>query len=78
MWVGQGMKTQATVTDDIPQKTPKKAFATPGAWAEAGALVRTHRKRLMLGMVLMLISRLAGMVLPWMSGYVIDDWIRTP
>ena len=63
------------MTDDIPQKTPKKAFATPAAWAEAVALVRTHRKRLMLGMVLMLISRLAGMVLPWMSGYVIDDVI---
>ncbi len=59
----------------MPQKAPKKAFASPDAWAEAGALVRAHRKGLMLGMVLMLISRLAGMVLPWMSGYVIDDVI---
>ena len=75
MRVSRGTKTQVTVTDDIPQKTPKKAFASPGAWAEAVALVRAHRKRLMLGMVLMLISRLAGMVLPWMSGYVIDDVI---
>ena len=75
MRVSRGTKTQVTVTDDIPQKTPKKAFATPAAWAEAVALVRAHRKRLMLGMVLMLISRLAGMVLPWMSGYVIDDVI---
>ena len=75
MRVGRRTRTQVTMTDDIPQKARKKAFATPGAWAEARALVRAHRKRLMLGMVLMLISRLAGMVLPWMSGYAIDDVI---
>ena len=59
---------------DTPQKT-KKPFATPGAWDEARALVRTHRNRLVLGLGLMLVSRLAGLVLPWMSGYVIDDVI---
>lgn len=63
------------MADDTPQQIKKKGFATPGAWAEARTLVRTHRDRLILGMVLMLISRGAGFVVPAMSGYVIDDVI---
>ena len=62
------------MADDTPQKA-KKQFATPGAWDEARKLVHAHRNRLMLGLVLMLVSRLAGLVLPWMSGYVVDDVI---
>ena len=65
------------MADDTPQKTKKKGFATPGAWDEARALVRAHRSRLILGMVLMLISRGAGFVVPGMSGYVVDDVIGT-
>ena len=63
------------MADDTPQQIKKKGFATPGAWAEARTLVRTHRDRLILGMVLMLISRGAGFVVPAMSGYVVDDVI---
>ncbi len=64
------------MADDTPQKTTaKKRLVTPGAWAEAKALVHQHRHRLLLGMVLMLISRLAGLVLPGLSGYVVDDVI---
>ena len=62
------------MADDTPKKV-KKPFATSGAWDEARTLLHAHRKRLMLGMILMLVSRMAGMVLPWMSGYVIDDVI---
>ena len=62
------------MADDTPQTT-RKSFATAGAWDEARALVRAHRKRLILGMVLMLVSRLAGLVLPGMSATVIDDVI---
>ena len=62
------------MADDTPQKA-KKPFATPGAWDEARKLVYAHRKRLILGLALMLVSRLAGLVLPWMSGYVVDDVI---
>jgi subfamily B ATP-binding cassette protein MsbA len=61
----------AMADDTLTKK--KKQFATPGAWAEAKSLVHTHRRRLILGMGLMLVSRLAGMVLPGMTGYVIDD-----
>ena len=63
------------MADDTPQQIKKKGFATPGAWAEARTLVRTHRNRLILGMGLMLISRGAGFVVPAMLGYVVDDVI---
>ena len=57
-------------------RSPKaKRFVTSDAWEEARSLVIAHRYRLLLGLVLMLISRMAGLVLPWMSGYVVDDVI---
>src|SRR5256886_6220522 len=36
---------------------PKKAAITPGAWQEARALIYAHRKRLSLGLVLLLVNR---------------------
>ena len=45
-------------------KAPKKKAFTAGAWEEARGLIWTHRKRLALGLLLMLINRLAGFVLP--------------
>ena len=56
-------KDTAAMADDTPKKK-KKPFVTSGAWAEARSLIHAHRKRLMLGMALMLVSRMAGMVLP--------------
>jgi subfamily B ATP-binding cassette protein MsbA len=44
-----------------------------GAWAEARVLVWKHRWRLALGLLLMTVSRLAGLVLPATSKYLIDD-----
>jgi ATP-binding cassette, subfamily B, putative efflux pump len=44
-----------------------------GALAEARALVWIHRKRLALGLVLMVINRLAGLVLPTTTKYLMDD-----
>ena len=44
-------------------------------WREAGELVWAHRFRLSLGLGLMLVSRLAGLVLPASSKYLIDDCI---
>ena len=54
---------------------PKKKRLTAGAWQEAREIVWRYRHRLALGLVLMLTSRLAGLVLPGMTGYVIDDVI---
>src|SRR6185436_4864845 len=45
------------------------------AWREFRELVWVHRKRLSIGLTLMMISRLAGIVLPALSKYVIDDVI---
>ncbi len=53
----------------------KKKRLTGAAWQEARELVWRHRFRLLLGLVMMLMSRGAGLVLPAMSRYVIDDVI---
>ncbi len=50
-----------------------KRKLTSGAWEEARALVRRYRSRLVLGLVLILVSRLTGLVVPAMTGYVIDE-----
>ena len=52
-----------------------KRRLTAGAWQEARALVWRYRYRLALGLLLMLVSRGAGFVLPAMTRYVIDDVI---
>jgi subfamily B ATP-binding cassette protein MsbA len=54
---------------------PKKKTNFGNAWAEARQLVWAHRGRLGLGLVLMLINRLAGLVLPATSKFLIDDVI---
>jgi subfamily B ATP-binding cassette protein MsbA len=50
----------------------KKRVGWSVVWREARALIWAHRRRLALGMVLMLVSRLAGLVLPASSKYLID------
>ena len=45
------------------------------AWQEARALVWARRGRLFFGLVLMLVNRLAGLVLPGASKYLIDEVI---
>ena len=52
-----------------------KKRLTAGAWQEARALIWRYRYRLALGLLLMLVSRAAGFVLPAMTRYVIDDVI---
>jgi subfamily B ATP-binding cassette protein MsbA len=54
---------------------PKKKTNVANAWAEARELVWAHRGRLALGLVLMLVNRLAGLVLPASSKFLIDDVI---
>jgi len=55
---------------------PEKKKVTPGAaMREARLLIHQHRGRLVTGLVLMLVSRLAGLVLPSSAKYVIDDVI---
>jgi subfamily B ATP-binding cassette protein MsbA len=54
----------------------KKSVSLSAAWREARALVWAHRRRLTLGLALMLVSRLAGLVLPASTKYLIDDVIN--
>jgi ABC-type multidrug transport system fused ATPase/permease subunit len=53
----------------------KRKMNVANAWAEARELVWAHRGRLALGIVLMLINRLAGLVLPASSKFLVDDVI---
>ena len=55
-------------------KGKKKAF-TAGAWEEARGLIWAHRKRLAIGLLLMLVNRLSGLVLPTSTKYLMDDVI---
>ena len=55
--------------------TEKKKLRWSAAWQEARALIWARRWRLSLGLGLMLINRLAGLVLPASSKYLIDDVI---
>ena len=55
-------------------KKPKKPkYDTKRAWAEARALIWAHRRSVAIGLVLMLISRAAGFVLPASTKFVIDN-----
>src|SRR5687767_11041632 len=54
---------------------PKKKIDSAAAWREFRELMWVHRRRLSIGLTLMMISRMAGIVLPALSKYVIDDVI---
>jgi len=51
----------------------RKTKVTAGALAEARALIWAHRKRLALGLSLMLVNRAAGLVLPATSKWLMDE-----
>jgi subfamily B ATP-binding cassette protein MsbA len=52
---------------------PKKKGLSAEAWVEARALIWKHRGRLALGLVVMLIGRLAGLVLPYTTKLLMDN-----
>jgi len=57
----------------VADKKPKPNYSN--AWHEARQLIWQHRRRLALGLGLMLVNRLAGLVLPASSKYLIDHVI---
>ncbi len=68
------MRIRITGTSgDSGKKTKKTNFAN--AWVEARQLIWAHRSRLALGLALMVANRLAGLVLPASSKFLIDDVI---
>ena len=64
---------RSTVSASVSGPQPKKRVTAADAWREARELVWAHRRRLGLGLILMLISRLAGLVLPASSKWLIDE-----
>jgi subfamily B ATP-binding cassette protein MsbA len=53
----------------------KRRFKFSEVWEEARVLVWTHRRRLALGLALMLVNRVVGLVLPATSKFLVDDVI---
>src|SRR6266853_4174922 len=56
-------------------KPKKKKVSPTDAWRDARELIWSHRYRLALGMLLMVVNRLVGLILPASSKYLIDDVI---
>jgi subfamily B ATP-binding cassette protein MsbA len=65
-------RSAAAVRADEPSK---KKVDYSNAWQEARSLIVARRGRLVLGLALMLVNRLAGLILPATSKYLIDDVI---
>jgi ABC-type multidrug transport system fused ATPase/permease subunit len=56
-------------------ETAKPKYDSQRAWAEARALIWEHRRSVSIGLVLMLISRAAGFVLPASTKWLMDEVI---
>ncbi|MFI5210252.1 MAG: ABC transporter ATP-binding protein [Gemmatimonadales bacterium] len=54
----------------------KKKVSADAAWRESRALLYTYRWRLLLGLVLMLVNRAAGLVLPAIPKWLIDHALK--
>ena len=67
-------RTSSASTDPV-KAAAKKKIDSAAACREFRELVWVHRRRLAIGLTLMMISRLSGIVLPALSKYVIDDVI---
>src|SRR5262245_47823179 len=65
-----GRSTVRTAAMETAKKPRPNASA---AWREARELIWRHRRRLAIGLALMLVSRLAGLVLPATSKWLIDE-----
>jgi subfamily B ATP-binding cassette protein MsbA len=71
----RGARQAPGATPGEPRANGARKKITSGAVEEARSLVWKHRNRLLLGLVLMVINRLAGLVLPTTSKYLMDDVI---
>src|SRR5829696_6206484 len=69
-----GERSGRSIVGPYSMEPPKKKkVSASAAWREARELVWAHRRRLGLGLALMLVSRLAGLVLPASSKWLIDE-----
>jgi len=63
------------MSSETKNDNEEKKKITAAAWRDARELVWAHRYRLAFGMLLMVVNRLMGLVLPASSKYLIDDVI---
>jgi subfamily B ATP-binding cassette protein MsbA len=66
---------RSTVSAASMDPSKKTRVSGENAWREARELLWKHRRRLAIGFVLMLVGRLAGLVLPASSKWLIDEVI---
>ena len=71
----RGRRSAATGPVALAPEPGKKKVTASAAWREARELIVARRGRLTLGLVLMVINRLIGLVLPATSKFLIDDVI---
>ena len=71
----RGRRSDAARTATEAPDPPKKKVSASAAWREARELILARRGRLTLGLVLMVVNRLVGLVLPATSKFLIDDVI---
>jgi ABC-type multidrug transport system fused ATPase/permease subunit len=64
---------RSTVHSSVAEPQTKNKVSASAAWREARQLVWAHRRRLALGLALMLVSRLSQLVLPASSKWIIDE-----
>src|SRR6187549_618126 len=64
---------RSTVHNSVDEPQKKKKVSASAAWHEARQLVWAHRRRLTIGLVLMLVSRMSQLVLPFAPKYIVDE-----
>ncbi|HEY2737147.1 MAG TPA: ABC transporter ATP-binding protein [Thermoanaerobaculia bacterium] len=73
--VSSKQKTPIRDPGEAPGAPPKKPLRFRVVYEDAKDLVRAYKGRLAFGLVLMLINRLGGLVLPGIPKYLLDDVI---
>src|SRR5688572_28434511 len=64
---------RSTVHNSVDEPQKKKKVSASAAWHEARQLVWAHRRRLTIGLVLMLVSRMSQLVLPFAPKWIVDE-----
>jgi len=70
---GTGERVRRSTVQSVAEPQTKKKVSASAAWREARQLVWAHRRRLTIGLLLMLVSRLSQLVLPFAPKYIVDE-----
>src|SRR4028119_1185769 len=73
--VSSKQRTPAREPGEAPGAPPKKPLSLRVVGGDALELVRAHKARLTLGLLLMSVNRVSGLVLPGATKYLVDDVI---